>query len=154
MAMRIWLIRHGKSSRPFGVVDHERPLSGRANADAALIRSWLAGKPGRFVTSTARRARETAEMIANGQPVVGHEDLYQATPTEFLKVIEATLEDAGPAAFVAHNPTITDLVNHLAERAVTDNVPTLGVAVFERDTTGEGKRWALVDYVTPKQLRP
>ena len=53
---------------------------------------------------------------------------------------------------MAHNPTITDLVNHLAERTVTDNVPTLGVAVFERKTSG--KRWALVDYVTPKQLRP
>lgn len=153
MAHRIWLIRHGKSSRPFGVVDHERPLSGRASDDAALIRKRLAGSPALFVTSTARRARQTAQMIAGKRPVTGHEDLYHANPGEFLKVIEAVLEETESVAFVAHNPTITDLLNHLAERNVTDNVPTLGVAAFERDTGGKDERWRLVDYVTPKQLR-
>ena len=152
MAQRIWLIRHGKSSRPFGVVDHERPLSVRANADAALIRKWLADGPRSFVSSTARRALETAQLIAGERPVTKHEDLYQATPSEFLRVIEETMEDAERIAFVAHNPTMTELVNHLAGRAVTDNVPTLGGAVFERQEHPDAT-WRLVDYVAPKGLR-
>lgn len=153
MAQRIWLIRHGKSSRPFGMVDHERPLSGRASNDGDLIREWLAHKPRLFVTSTARRARETAELIAGECPVQTHEELYHATAEEFLRVIEEMLAGGEEAAFVGHNPTITELVNQLAGRAVTDNVPTLGVAVFERKLSARNPRWKLADYVTPKQLR-
>lgn len=153
MAQRIWLIRHGKSSRPFGVVDHERPLSRRASDDATLIRTWLGGKPRLFVTSTARRARETAELIAGERPVNSHEELYHATPKEFLRVVEEVLQNTDSAAFVAHNPAITELVNTLAGRAVTDNVATLAVAVFERKTGGKNPPWELVDYVAPKQLR-
>ena len=153
MAQRIWLIRHGKSSRPFGVVDHERPLSERANGDATLIRRWLGGKPRLFVTSTARRARETAQLIAGESPITIHEELYHATPKEFLRVVEEVLENTDSAAFVAHNPAITDLVNALAGRTVTDNVSTLGVAAFERATGGKNPRWRLADYIAPKELR-
>ena len=153
VAQRIWLIRHGKSSRPFGMVDHERPLSERATGDAALIRKWLGERPRLFVTSTARRARATAELIAGERPVTTHEELYHATPTEFLRVVEEVMENTDSAAFVAHNPAITDLVNALAGRAVTDNVSTLGVAVFERKPGGTNPPWKLVDYVAPKQLR-
>ena len=151
MAQRIWLIRHGKSSRPFGVVDHERPLSGRASDDGNLIREWLGDQPRLFVTSTARRARETAELIAGEYAVRAHEDLFHATAEEFLRVVEETLAGDERVAFVGHNPTITDLVNQLAGRALTDNVPTLGVAAFERKP--RNPRWKLTDYVTPKQLR-
>ena len=153
MAQRIWLIRHGKSSRPFGVVDHERPLSGRASGDGNLIREWLGDKPRRFVTSTARRARETAELIAGGCAVQTHEELYHATAEEFLRVVEDVLAGDERTAFVGHNPAITELVNQLAGHALTDNVPTLGVAVFECKTDAKNPRWKLVDYITPKQLR-
>ena len=153
VAQRIWLIRHGKSSRPFGVVDHERPLSGRASGDGNLIRKWLDDGPRLFVTSTARRARETAGLIAGECAVQIHEDLYHATADEFLRVVEEVLAGDERTAFVGHNPAITELVNQLAGRALTDNVPTLGVAVFERKADGKNPRWKLVDYVTPKQLR-
>lgn len=151
MAQRIWLIRHGKSSRPVGVIDHERPLSARASNDAALIRAWLRPRPAVFVASTARRAVETAELLAGERPVHLDEALYQAGEEEFLAVVEAKLETAVDVAFVAHNPTITGLVNELAGRVVADSVPTLGVAAFLR---GDGERkWRLADYVAPKQLR-
>lgn len=158
MPQRIWLIRHGKSSRPFGVVDHQRPLSDRTSEDAALIRDWLARDwlddgPGLFVASTARRATETAELLARKAPVRKHEDLYQGTPSDYLAVIEQTLAEADQVVFVGHNPTITDLVNRLANRVVTNNVPTLGVALFERPGRAEGEDWRLVDYATPKGQR-
>lgn len=153
MAKRIWLIRHGKSSRPFGVVDHQRPLSGRASDDAALIRDWLDDGPGLFVASTARRAVETAALLARKAPVRKHEDLYQGTPSDYLGVIEQTLAGVDRVAFVGHNPTVTDLVNALADRVVTNNVPTLGAALFERLEQGEGEGWRLVDYISPKSQR-
>lgn len=146
---RIWLVRHGKSSRPFGVVDHQRPLAKRANADAASIRRWLAQAPALFVPSTALRAVKTAQLIAGDRPVEPNPSLYLASPAEFLAVVEDTLAQSASAAFVGHNPTVTQLVNRLARRIVSDSVPTLGVAAFERGDEG----WRLVAYVTPKQFR-
>ena len=150
MAQRIWLIRHGKSSRPVGVIDHERPLARRARADAALIRAWLGDAPAAFFTSTAKRARETAALLAGERPVVPNDVLYQASEGEFLAVVEDALATASAVAFVAHNPTVTNLVNRLAGRGVADNVPTLGVAAFRRLKDGA---WELRGYAVPKQLR-
>ncbi len=151
MTQRIWLIRHGKSSRPFGVIDHQRPLSKRATADAALIRQWLGDEPKVFVASTARRAWETAQLIAGDRPITTREELYLTSTGEFLEVVEDTLRDSECAAFVAHNPAITVLVNRLAGEQVTDNVPTLGVAAYERREPNSA--WRLRGYVAPKQLR-
>ena len=151
MAQRIWLIRHGKSARPFGVIDHQRPLAARANADAALIRRWLEGAPALYVASTALRAVQTAALLAGERPVAEREELYHADAAAFLAVVEETVAATPSAAFVAHNPTITDLANQLAGRAVVDNVPTLGVVAFER--SGEGGNWRHVACVAPKALR-
>lgn len=151
MAQRIWLIRHGKSSRPFGVIDHQRPLAPRAGADGELIRRWLRDAPTLYVASSARRALQTAEMIAGGRSVALREELYHASAGEFLDIVEETLADADSAAFVGHNPAVTDLVNQLAGRALADNVPTLGTAAFER--AGSHEPWRLVAYVAPKTLR-
>lgn len=149
MAQRIWLIRHGKSSRPFGVVDHQRPLAKRASRDGALVRRYLAGAPKLYVTSSALRSVATAELLAGERPVEVRGELYQASGGEFLTIVEETLAECASSAFIAHNPTITSLVNKLAGRIVTDNVPTLGCAAFERR---EGEPWRLVDYVAPKRL--
>ena len=151
MNQRIWVIRHGKSARPFGVLDQSRPLARRASEDAALIRDWLDSGPTLFVPSSAARAVQTAELLADDVPVLPNADLYVASPGEFLGVIEDTLRGHcdGRVAFIGHNPTVTSLVNHLGHRTVSDNVPTLGVAAFE-NVDG---RWQLLDYVTPKELR-
>ena len=151
MAQRMWLIRHGKSSRPFGIVDHRRPLAPRASADATLIREWLNDAPRLYVASTATRARQTAEMIAGDRPLVLREELYHAGTNELLALVEETLVDADRAAFVAHNPAVTELVRQLAGRAAADNVPTLGVAEFER--AEHTAPWRLAAYVSPKALR-
>ena len=151
MAQRIWLMRHGKSSRPFGVVDHERPLSKRGREDAALTRDWLADAPRLFVASTAKRALETASLLAGQRPVVTHPALYEASGREFLAVVEEMLAQCNRVAFVGHNPTTTHLINSLAGRRVADSVPTLGVAAFGRAKPADD--WTLAAYVVPKALR-
>ncbi|MDE0658337.1 MAG: hypothetical protein OXI79_01675 [Gammaproteobacteria bacterium] len=151
MNQRIWVIRHGKSARPFGVLDQNRPLAKRASEDATLIRGWLGSGPTLFVPSSAARAVQTAQLLTDDVPVLPSADLYVASPGEFLGVIEDTLAGHRDdhVAFIGHNPTVTSLVNHLAGRMLTDSVPTLGVAAFE-NVDG---RWQLLDYVTPKELR-
>ena len=149
MAKRIWIIRHGKSSRPFGVIDHKRPLAKRASNDAIQIRRHLGNQPALYVSSTALRAMETARVLAGKREIQPSEQLYEATTDEFMAVIEEVLSTSNHVAFVAHNPAVTALVNHLCGRDLTDNVPTLGVACFERRKS----RWRLLDYVTPKELR-
>lgn len=151
MSKRMWVIRHGKSARPFGVLDQDRPLARRASEDAALIREWLKSDPTLFVPSVAKRAVETAELLAGAAPLLPCADLYVASASEFLRVIEDTVASCGNerVAFIGHNPTVTSLVNRLADRVVTDSVPTLGVAAFE-NVDG---RWQLRNYTTPKELR-
>ncbi len=92
---------------------------------------------------------DTARLIARDCPVRPRVELYVASPSEFLDVIEEELAEGDRAAFIGHNPAITTLVNHLAGSALTDNVPTLGVAEFVR----EERSWSLANYVTPKTLR-
>ena len=151
MDRRIWVIRHGKSARPFGVLDQNRPLAKRASEDAALIGGWLDGGATMFVPSAAARAVQTAELLADGVPVVPNPDLYVASPSEFQRVIEDTVAGYGDerVAFVGHNPTVTSLVNDLAGRVVSDSMPTLAAAAFG----AVDGRWQLLDYVTPKELR-
>ena len=149
MAKRIWIIRHGKSSRPFGVIDHKRPLAKRAGNDALRIRRHLADQPALYVSSTALRAMETARLLAGKREIKPSEQLYEASTDEFMAVVEEYLSTSTDLAFVAHNPAVTALVNHLAGHDLVDNVPTLGVACFERRKS----RWRLLDYVTPKELR-
>ena len=149
MAKRIWIIRHGKSSRPFGVIDHKRPLAKRASNDAVVIRRHLGNEPALYVSSSALRAMETAKMLAGEGAIQASEQLYEATTGEFMAVIDELLGSSDDVAFIGHNPAVTALVNQLAGRDLTDNVPTLGVACFERRKS----RWRLVSYVTPKELR-
>lgn len=149
MAKRIWIIRHGKSSRPFGVIDHKRPLAKRASNDAVVIRQHLGNEPAVYVSSTALRAMETAEMLAGKGAIQPSEQLYEATTDEFMAVIDELLGTSNHVAFIGHNPAVTALVNQLAGHDLTDNVPTLGVACFERRKS----RWRLLNYVTPKELR-
>ena len=149
MAKRIWIIRHGKSSRPFGVIDHKRPLARRASNDAVAIRRHLGNEPALYVASTALRAMETASMLAGKSAIQASEQLYEATTDEFMAVVDEFLGTSNDVAFVGHNPAVTALVNRLAGGDLTDNVPTLGVACFERGKS----RWRLVSYVTPKELR-
>ncbi len=149
MAKRIWIIRHGKSSRPFGVIDHKRPLAKRASNDAVVIRRHLGDEPAMYVSSTALRAMETASMLAGKTPIEPSEQLYEATTDEFMAVVDELLGTSNHVAFVGHNPAVTALVNRLAGCDLTDNVPTLGVACFGRRKS----RWRLLSYVTPKELR-
>lgn len=129
----IWLIRHGKSAE--GRQDHERALNKRGRADGELMQAWFArhAHPARWVwTSSAQRARETAQFVTAGfeaeEAVV--DSLYLAGTNALLDCLRATPADVTAVAIVAHNPGLTYLTNALSPKHVTDNLVTFGCARF------------------------
>ena len=90
--------------------------------------------PQLLASSSAVRALTTAELIAaeidyESRLIEIEGQLYGAVPGEILRTVAGWEDDMGCAMLVAHNPGITDLVNHLTD-SVISNVPTCGIAVI------------------------
>lgn len=85
----------------------------------------------RFVSSPARRAKETAEAFAHefGQKSKDIEfvtELYHALPPVFKQVIAGLDDKDDTVALFAHNPGITTFANMLTAVRL-DNMPTCSV---------------------------
>ena len=135
--MRLWLIRHAKSSWSSAAhSDFDRPLNQRGERDGPNMRDWLAGQPhsAQWIwTSDAARAAATAAFVAAAFPdaaLRADHRLYGAPPATLVGVLRETPATIATAAIVAHNPGITDSVNLLVGTAVIDNMPTFGTALL------------------------
>ncbi len=135
MAKRLTIIRHAKSSweNP-DFDDHDRPLNKRGLRNAPEMgarlakRNWL---PELFLVSTARRARDTATLIAvevgyMEERIVLDDRLYLAEPGEWRNIIDTFPAEATHIACVGHNPGITELANHFSDELI-NNMPTCGL---------------------------
>lgn len=137
----LFLVRHAKSSwdNP-GLSDDERPLNERGERDAPRMGKRLASrqiKPDSLISSPALRAYTTAVKIA---AEIGHlkeaiqreDNLYFEGIEGMLSVIHALAPEIRSVMLFGHNPTMTDLVNDLANTNI-DNVPTCGIAEITFD---------------------
>ena len=136
--MRLWLIRHAKSSWSTSArSDFDRPLNQRGERDGPAMRDWLAGHPhpAEWIwTSDAARAAATAAFVAEAFPgarLQADHRLYGASPSVLVEVLRTTPPAIETAAIVAHNPGITESVNLLIGMEVLDNMPTFGAALLE-----------------------
>lgn len=136
--MRLWLIRHAKSSWSSGArSDFERPLNARGERDGPRMQAWLAAQPNPIEwiwSSDATRARATADFVARAFPNAVLETdhrLYGAAPETILQVARETPADIETAAIVSHNPGITWCVNLLAGEQLVENLPTFGAALLQ-----------------------
>lgn len=136
---RLTLIRHAKSSwKDPRLPDFERPLSRRGERDAPRMgRRLLArgAQPKLIVTSEARRALMTAEIIADllslpRQALRREAALYLADVDTLFDVIAAQDDGLSDLMLVAHNPGLTDLANELLPGLALDNLPTTGVVAM------------------------
>jgi phosphohistidine phosphatase len=157
------LIRHAKSSWDFPELpDFDRPLNKRGQRNAPDMGKRLADlgiRPDLIVTSPARRAIDTARIIAEAveypsETLRQEPRIYEATPGELIRVITGLPDDCGHAFLVGHNPGLTLLANTLTGSSI-DNVPTCGVVrcVLDLDTWSKTEPGCgrLIDFDYPKR---
>jgi phosphohistidine phosphatase len=139
------IIRHAKSSwEDAAVSDIDRPLNDRGRRDAPAMAQRLI-KAGisidRFVSSPAKRARQTAELFLHafdekGKPIHFIPELYHADPPTFEAVVDGLDDGDDTVAIFSHNPGITAFVNTLTTVHL-DNMPTGAVFAVKCDA----KHW-------------
>lgn len=131
----LFLIRHAKSNRDNAAIsDIDRPLNDRGKKDAPnmakrLIRSGIGID--RFVSSPAKRARQTAELFIHAfgrseKEISFIPSLYHASIPDFQQAISGLDDTADTVALFSHNPGITAFVNTLTEVRL-DDMPTCAV---------------------------
>lgn len=117
--------------------DHERPLDERGVRSAKLMGRLLAGSdlvPDLTVTSTALRARSTAELARDAgewtSEVVSEASLYGGG-TEAALQVAASAPSVGRLMLVGHQPTWSMLVSVLTGERVEMKTATVAVIEFE-----------------------
>jgi phosphohistidine phosphatase len=163
------LLRHAKSDRDQPGEDAERRLSRRGRDDARRIGETLPQAIGALdmvLCSSARRTRETAELVLAGfasPPRVLYEDaLYLAGHAALLRRLRALAERDGAVLVIGHNPGLHELAAALAA-ADSPRYPALAAGKFpttarasfriDGDWASLGRSpHALTDYVTAKSL--
>lgn len=165
----IHLLRHAKSSwSDTGVADHDRPLAPRGQRDARRLAKHLGQHgvaPALVLCSSARRSRDTLELIARSLPrktkILVEDELY-AAPAEALLQRLGRIPDVLPSALlIGHNPGLQDLALTLAGHGpgldrLRESFPTCALVAMHIPAptwrelmpgTAE-----LIDYVTPRDL--
>jgi phosphohistidine phosphatase len=163
------LLRHAKSAWDNAdLPDIDRPLSPRGRKAAPLMGERLkkAGyRPDFILCSTAKRARETLDLIAPSLPkkakVQQVKELYMAVPREMLNVLAKVPDSAETTLLIGHNPGIGSLAGWLAGEGDSESLakirrkfPTAAAAVITfdaarwSDVAGEGGK--LVAFLRPR----
>ncbi|WP_194816055.1 histidine phosphatase family protein [Nocardia sp. XZ_19_385] len=150
MVRTLILLRHGKSSYPDGVGDHERPLAPRGQREAGLAGEWLrATQPpiDAVRCSTAVRTRETLTATGIDAPVVFERGIYEASPRTLIELVQLSDEDVSTVLLIGHAPGMPWTAWELAANRNSDQAielsrkfPTSALAVLEFD-----RPWAEVD---------
>ena len=136
------LMRHAKSDYPHGVADHERPLAPRGEREAALAGDWIRANVApvdAVLCSSATRTRQTLARTGLDAPVSYLDELYDTTPGETLRQINAVGDDVTTLLVVGHEPTTSEVALRLAgpgsDRQAADEIyrkfPTSAIVVLQ-----------------------
>jgi phosphohistidine phosphatase len=139
-------LRHAKSDWSVGGQrDQDRALAARGREAAPLIGAYMARhglKPDKALVSSARRARETWDLVA---PAFGKSldvsfdpRLYEANPKALLIPLREAGSTAHSLLVVGHNPGIQELASLLmasgdidARQRLLEKFPTAALAVID-----------------------
>ncbi|HKJ31444.1 MAG TPA: histidine phosphatase family protein [Balneolales bacterium] len=165
MERTLLLMRHAKSDRSDPMLsDIDRPLNERGRNDAPLMGKFIfdvAGTPDQILSSTAQRARETAELVAAPckykQGIIMESSLYASTPGKYIQAISKVPKDVKTLLVVGHNPIMEQLSSMLCSgrpNEVSFRMPTASIACF----IVEDRTWNTIElgmcelkwFITPK----
>jgi len=137
------IVRHGAFSHSDPqIADADRPLNhhGHHQVDRMAARlSTLQIKPDLWVSSSAKRAVETAEAYAKRFEIPPNairieDDVFEAERSEILRVVQALPDSAQVAVLVGHHPGVTKLLHHLTDGGV-EKMSLGSFAVLELSAT-------------------
>lgn len=119
------LLRHAKSSwKTPEMNDHDRPLNKRGKKEAPKVGKYLKANslvPDLILSSTARRAHDTAQAVAEESSFEGeielYQDLYLSDMACYLDILQSLPDTANRVLVVGHNPDLDGLLTLLTESA-------------------------------------
>ena len=138
----LYVLRHAKSKwGPEYATDLERPLAKRGKRDAVTMGALLLERglaPDLIISSPAQRARQTARRLAKAMEqrrgdIVYHDGLYFEGARGVLAAVQDAAGEEDRVMVVGHNPTLEELVAHLARSYA--RLPTATVAIIDLDIT-------------------
>ncbi len=155
-------MRHAKSSwNDSSLSDFERPLNERGLKAAPLMGETMKEKgflPEIIVSSPAKRARETAELVKSSAQIPAKiefdERIYEARVSTLLQVVSGLSDEKDSAIIFGHNPGFEGLVGVLTGNF--QPMPTAALAVIELEI----ESWSEVlpecgslrEFLRPKEL--
>ena len=161
-AKRLLLMRHAKSSwDDLALADYDRPLAPRGRKVAKLIAAHLRReqiRPSLVLCSSARRARETLDLVAASGEIQIERELYGASAGQLLERLRRVPDEVDAVMLIGHNPAIQDLAVGLlggASELAARRFPTGALATLT--LTGpwralEPRHAELAAFVTPREL--
>lgn len=163
MTLSLYVLRHAKAETeaPAGGGDHERALRRRGRKAAAEVGRFLTRLdevPERILSSTAVRARETAEVAREAgawkAQIETRAALYEATTETLLKELGAGEDQARRLLLVGHQPALSLLIGELT--GSEPDFPTAALArldfELERWSEVRARSGRLVWLVTPETI--
>jgi phosphohistidine phosphatase len=135
MVKDLILVRHAEAAQAVtGVKDIERELTAKGYRDAPRVGRYLhenAFFPDMIISSTALRAKSTAELLAEQlkyelNQISYDEDLYNASIRTLLSAVNASKATLNKLLLVGHNPALS----YLAEYLTGDEIGNMEPAAF------------------------
>ena len=160
---KLFIVRHAKSSWAEGKDDFDRGLKKRGKLNTPFMAGKLISrgvKIDHIISSSAKRTVKTTKLL---NEVFGLEesqlefskDLYLSSPKTLISKIKKTDDSIDELMVVAHNPGVTQVVNHLAKEHF-ENIPTCGMAciLFDIKSWSELKNnGTLGFFIYPKMFK-
>lgn len=127
MSRELFILRHAKSDWDSDAKqDSERPLNKRGRKDAPRMGAWMREHylyPGLVLCSTAVRARETLEAVAQELELSPErmqflDELYLANLGTLLKILRDIPAERNSVMLVGHNPGLDELTSYLSKAPI------------------------------------
>lgn len=149
------LLRHAKSSwKQPELNDHDRPLNKRGKREAPVVGQYIKDNellPDLILCSTARRARDTAQVVADNSGFEGEidqlPDLYLSDTACYLDVLKRLPDDVNRVLVVGHNPDLDDLLTLMTD--VNQHMSTAALAQIDLPITS----WSELNEATDGRLQ-
>lgn len=134
--------------------DFDRPLNKRGLSIAPMMGEYLAGAemlPQLIVTSTAKRASETAMLVKRHGDMQAKlrydENIYEASVNTLANLLRAIDDSVNSVMLVGHNPGMESLIYYLSGEM--QPMPTAAVAWLEYG----GDDWRSLDNASCRLLK-